>query len=98
MSPVNLYFGVMLATAIGALYGCSEPVEYASYKLPPELEGCKTFNLHNRLTAITVMRCPNSTTSVTSSVGKHMQTAIVVDGVSYVPAPTKEPVKEKSCK
>lgn len=53
--------------------------------LPDELKDCKTFYLSSEDgNTITVMRCPNSTTSSTYRVGKHTATTVVIDGVEYV--------------
>jgi hypothetical protein len=54
--------------------------------LPPELADCKFFQLSgNSVTdKITVVRCPNSTTTTTYQVGKTKKSVVVIDGVEYV--------------
>jgi hypothetical protein len=60
--------------------GCEPSVSPANYPLPPELADCKPFDLSNGIDSITVVRCPNSTTSTTFRQGKHDETSVVVDG------------------
>jgi hypothetical protein len=82
----NLVLG-LLATVM--FCGCSNGYQEKNYPTkPPELSDCKVYYLHNDSgDNITVMRCPNSTTSsnYTTKAGKTIvhHTEIVVDGVQY---------------
>ena len=60
--------------------GCQPSVETAKYPLPAELQDCKLFKLSDGLNSITVVRCPNSTTSTNYREGKSDRTSVVVDG------------------
>ena len=60
--------------------GCQPSVETANYPLPAELQDCKLFKLSDGIHSITVVRCPNSTTSTTYREGKSDRTSVVVDG------------------
>jgi hypothetical protein len=75
-------FAIILAVLV--LSGCKNSYSDANFPVrPPELEDCKFFHLSNSdASHITVVRCPNSTTSTTSG-GKHKRTAVVIDGVEY---------------
>lgn len=75
---------IILILMILALGGCTNSYSEANYPVrPPELSDCKFFDMTNdKGGIITVVRCPNSTTSTTTG-GKHKKTTIVIDGVEY---------------
>ena len=75
--------------AAGIISGCTNSAKEVIYPvMPPELKDCKIFVLDKEDgRSITVMRCPNSTTSSTYTEGKTLKTTIVVDGVEYQPVP-----------
>ena len=79
--------GILFAAGIVA--GCGNSAKEIIYPvLPPELKDCKIFYLTKESgSAITVMRCPNATTSTSYTAGKTKVTTIVVDGVEYQPVP-----------
>lgn len=55
-----------------------------SYKITQELVDCKLYRLSDDGGGgITVMRCPNSTTSTTSSADKSRSAIIVIDSDTY---------------
>lgn len=63
-----------------SIVGCSSNISQSDYyrdKLPPELSDCKVYTNDS----ITIVRCPNSTT--TTKVSKN--TTIVIDGMEYIP-------------
>jgi len=60
--------------------GCQPSVTTADFPLPAELQDCKLFELSDGINSITVVRCPNSTTSTTYREGKSDHTSVVVDG------------------
>ena len=74
------------------LVGCDNPREVKKdrYSIALEnskgLEDCKDFRLnHNDGTgSITVIRCPNSSTTTEYLEGKYTETTVVIDGVEYV--------------
>lgn len=70
--------------------GCkSYPPHYEEDKdytvLPEELKDCKIFNISNGWGILTVVRCPNSSTSTIYSEGKTIKKVVVIDGVEYAP-------------
>lgn len=70
-----------------SLFGCGNNSynEVVFPVIPTELKDCKTFNLQNvNGFGITVMRCPNSTTSTNYNEGKIKKTVVVVDGEEYI--------------
>lgn len=79
---------VVLLVIAGCCSGCSPGYQdvAAKYPLKPkELMDCQFFKLVNdNGSPITVVRCPNSTTSVTEQQGKTTTTTVVIDGVEYV--------------
>lgn len=68
-----------------ALVGCKPDAEERVYSvLPQELTDCRFFRLTDEFSnAITVARCPNSSTTVKMH-NKQSTTSVVVDGVEYV--------------
>ena len=55
----------------------------SGYKMDGVLEGCQVAKAtDDSYNSITVVRCPNSTTT-TKSGGKVKQTVVVIDGVKY---------------
>ena len=77
--------GILFAASIVA--GCTNSAKEVIYPaMLPELKDCKVFYLTKESgSAITVMRCPNATTSTSYTSGKTKVTTIVVDGVEYQP-------------
>lgn len=73
--------------AAGIISGCTNSAKEVFFPvLPQELKDCKVFYLTKESgSAITVMRCPNATTSTSYTSGKTKVTTIVVDGVEYQP-------------
>jgi len=74
------------------LVGCDNPQEVKQdrYSIALEnskgLEDCKDFRLNHNggVGSITVIRCPNSSTTTEYLVVKHTETTVVIDGVEYV--------------
>jgi putative SOS response-associated peptidase YedK len=79
------YIGIVFAAMIVA--GCTNSAKEVVYPvMPPELKDCKVYAISSESGRdITVMRCPNATTSTTYKEGKATRTTIVVDGVEYQP-------------
>lgn len=79
---------IALAAAAIIAAGCTPKAEDvgATYSVrPKELADCGFYHLTNvNGGRLTVVRCPNSTTSVTEPSGKSTKTTITVDGVEYV--------------
>jgi hypothetical protein len=73
---------IVIIFALLALSGCTNKYSEANFPVrPPELSDCKFFKMSNSSgEKITVVRCPNSTTSTTERVGKQDQTTVVTDG------------------
>ena len=74
---------ILLCLACLALVACSPSASESSHTTIMQnvagLEGCKAYTVDNgRLQIITVVRCPNSSTSTTRSTGKSSQTTNVV--------------------
>lgn len=80
------------------LVGCKGENEYTPLHfptLPPELSDCKFYYVSNEnWHRLSIVRCPNSTTSTTYRDNKSQKTVIVIDGVEYE-AVKKTPEKEK---
>lgn len=83
-----------LVCAAALLAGCNEndpPKKGISYEvtnrydMPAGLSGCTVYLVEGNsfATNLSVMRCPNSTTSTTYASGKTHKTVIVVDGIEY---------------
>lgn len=66
----------------------------AKYNLPTEMADCVIYRMSGGMSVneLTVVRCPNSTTSTTHQEGKVRRTTIVVDGVQYELTP-KQPTE-----
>ena len=67
------------------LAGCTPSSSVITFEsLPKALEDCVVYELSNsKSERMKVMRCPNSSTSVTYKSGKTAQHNIVIDGVTY---------------
>ena len=65
--------------------GCSPEAKQKTYSaMPPELADCKVYFISEGFADhMTVIRCPNSTTSVTKQEGKTKRTYVVIDGKAY---------------
>lgn len=68
------------------LVGCDrEPQQYDDitnyYNLPPGMEDCRVYSLS---LYVTVVNCPNSTTSTSQRHGKVTRNTIVINGETYV--------------
>jgi hypothetical protein len=67
-----------------SLSGCAKSAteNTSHYDLPDGLKDCKIFYLgsDNSLTGITVVRCPNSSTTTTYKQGKTQRSVSVVEG------------------
>lgn len=77
------------------LSGCMQPSGHqVQYEIvPPELSDCKFYKLASsdgKLSTITVVRCPNSTTSTTFKLNKSpTATVVLIDGKQYVEKPSE---------
>lgn len=49
-----------------------------NYSIPKGLSDCEFYSMKNDMNIITVVRCPNSSTSTTTS-GKYSQTSVVIE-------------------
>jgi hypothetical protein len=62
--------------------------QFVPDNLPDELKDCVFLEVRKEAmlghTTLNVVRCPNSTTSVTSTQGKTPVTVITIDGIEYV--------------
>lgn len=80
---------VKIATILSIilLAGCTPSAEQKIWPvLPEELKDCKFYKLKDdAANTITVVRCPQSSTTVQYKVGKSTQTTVTIDGVEYVP-------------
>lgn len=81
----NCGLAIVLAVQV-ILTGCDgtsrpsyQEVKTKTNTLPKDLEDCKIFELYDPV-YITVMRCPNSTTTTEFQSGKQYLTSVVVDG------------------
>lgn len=62
------------------MVGCeAKTTEKRNFILPEGMEDCKIYDMHNGSYAITVVRCPNSSTSTSYSCGKTTCNASVID-------------------
>lgn len=72
------------ASILVLIAACSPSVKptnpIGDLQLPAELQDCKFFRLSDGITSLNVARCPNSTTSVTTT-GKNPVTTITASGV-----------------
>lgn len=68
--------------------GCSRTKEATpNYELPREMSDCRIYEVcyTDGNDCIIAVRCPNSTTSTTYTVGKSTATVVTIDGVEYSP-------------
>jgi hypothetical protein len=81
---LSAHRGAICLAALSAVFlaGCGQSVSSLDYPVPEELKDCAFYKLTNGADAIKVVRCPNSTTSVTYRDGKHDQTSVVIDGTA----------------
>lgn len=72
------------ASILVLIAACSPSVKptnpIGDLQLPAELQDCKFFRLSDGITSLNVARCPNSTSSVTTT-GKNPVTTITASGV-----------------
>ena len=75
---------IILLSAIALLVGCQPYAEVKTYPvLPDELKDCKFFYLSDPPgSAITVARCPNSSTTVQMG-NKARAKSVIIDGKEY---------------
>lgn len=70
-----------------SLTGCEKTLSTSSYqdtlKNHPDFKDCIAGKLEGGYSTVTVIRCPNSSTSSTFKSGKVTHTSIVIDGVTY---------------
>lgn len=79
------YFYALMCLVL--LVSCSETREYTQrMNMPAELSDCRMYDVasHDGNISITVMRCPNSTTTTQYKDGKYTEETILIDGVEYV--------------
>jgi len=76
----------LVAIFAAFLTACEPYAEQLSVPvLPDELKDCKFYMVSaNGRGYMTVVRCPNSTTSTTYNTGKSQYTTVVIDGQEYV--------------
>lgn len=79
MKKLIVILGVLM------LAGCYDRARIVNFPaMPPELADCKVYAINNTNGEhITVMRCPNSTTSTNYSSGKTTRSTVVIDGETY---------------
>jgi hypothetical protein len=70
------------------LTACTDSAHVLHFKaLPKELADCETYRLSNADGySMIVMRCPNSSASLSYRVGKKVVTAVTVDGAGCPPS------------
>ena len=78
---------LMVIIGVIMLTGCEPSYENKTQNftvLPDELKDCKFYNVRsNTGSNLNIVRCPNSQTSTTYSVGKSTATTVVIDGKNY---------------
>ena len=76
---------LIVILSVVVLAGCTDRARIVNFSaMPPELLDCKVYAISNSNGEhITVMRCPNSTTSTTYPSGKTTKSTIVIDGETY---------------
>lgn len=88
---------IPLALAL-TIAGCDRGVEKSDYndslKLSGDLKDCKAYKVKGSVNAITVIRCPNSTTT-TQTEGKNPVTIAVIDGEKTSNTPENSRLKTK---
>lgn len=82
---------IFVATLCALLVGCENGPSYyvdktQDYKLPEALQDCEIFYLRGNASylTLTVMRCPNSSTTTSSLKGKIRAHTVVIEGTTYV--------------
>jgi hypothetical protein len=77
---------IIIAAFVLVLAGCSPSANEKVWPVTPEgLKDCKFYRLGDgEGNTISVARCPNSSTTVKMN-NKQGTTAVVIDGVEYVP-------------
>lgn len=76
---------IVLVLAV-ALAGCSDSAKEIAYPAMPDgLKDCRVYYVTNASgNAMTVVRCPMSTTTTEVRSGKSILRSVVIDGVEYV--------------
>jgi len=85
----RIVFLPLLAIFVVAMSGCAPSANAIHFPvMPAELADCKTYMLNagDGSNLITVMRCPNSSTTTSYRSGKSTNSAVVIDGTTYTPA------------
>ena len=79
---------LMVVIGVIMLTGCEPSYEEKTQNftiLPDELKDCKFYGVRsNTGSNWNIVRCPNSQTSTTYSVGKSTATTVVIEGKKYV--------------
>jgi hypothetical protein len=72
----------IILTSLLFITACNDGYSTADFPvLPPELQDCSFYYLNNKKgSTITVVRCPNSTTTTTYKAGKSTKTTVVIAG------------------
>lgn len=77
---------VLFSLIVLTMTGCSPSSSTSSWQsnidATPALKDCQAVELDNGFSNLTVVRCPNSTTTTKTS-GKLSKTSVVIDGVVY---------------
>lgn len=84
MKLLRVVLSVVILTGCG--YEPSYTDDTKSFSVLPEgLKDCKIYYIKNSVGySLSVVRCPNSQTSTTYSVGKSTATTVVIEGKKYV--------------
>lgn len=83
---MNIVKVVSLLGLTFVLAACTPTAEdvSAKYSLPQDLQDCKVYYLKDTsASALTIFRCPNSTTATTEPRGKTSVRTVVIDGKTY---------------
>jgi hypothetical protein len=77
---------VLFSLIVLTMTGCRPSSSTSSWQSniddTPALKDCQAVALDNGFNSLTVVRCPNSTTTTKTS-GKFPKTSVVIDGIVY---------------
>jgi hypothetical protein len=77
---------VLLSLIVITMTGCRPSSSTSAWQSniddTPALKDCQAVALESGLNMLTVIRCPNSTTTTKTS-GKFSKTSVVIDGIVY---------------
>lgn len=97
MKTIISVVGIFVALSVAGCDGSTPKYKETSFTVrPPELADCKIYELYSKdYDRIYAASCPAAnTTTATYKVGKHTDSTIMVNGVTYTTDEKQQPVSE----